>query len=177
MSPSRAPRPARPAVSPLPTIDTLDGTHRQVLEMLEAIRDLLDHLNDHGADAQAQLRAQELCAFFGDAARQHHADEERVVFPALLTSGNDELVQHVRRLQQDHGWLEEDWIELAPQLTAVAQGYTGYDLDLLRNGLEVFGDLYREHIALEESLIYPAARRRAEIETQGRAQRVASPSH
>jgi hemerythrin-like domain-containing protein len=166
-------RPIRPAVPALPTMDTLDRTHREALEMLDRIRDLLNHLDDHGADDHAQQRAKEICSFFGEAAREHHAAEEAVVFPPLLRAGDAEIVQQVRRLQQDHGWLEEDWLELAPQLTAVAQGYSGYDLDLLRSGLDIFGELYREHIALEESMIYPAARRRAQIDAEGVAQRAA----
>jgi hemerythrin-like domain-containing protein len=166
-------RPARPAVPALPSMEALDRTHHAVLDMLVCIRDLLNHLDDHGADGHAQQRAKEICAFFGESARQHHADEETLIFPPLLRSGDAEIVQQVKRLQQDHGWLEEDWLELAPQLTAVAQGYTGYDLDLLRSGLDVFAELYREHIALEESMIYPAARRRAQIEADGVAQRTA----
>jgi hemerythrin-like domain-containing protein len=166
-------RPARPAVPAMPGMEALDRTHRDVVQMLQRISDLLDHLDDRGADDTAQQHAREICAFFGEAARQHHADEEALVFPALLRSGDAEIVQHVQRLQQDHGWLEQDWLELAPQLTAVAQGYSGYDLDLLRSGLDLFAELYREHIALEESMIYPAARRRAQIEADGIAQRTA----
>ena len=166
-------RPSRAAVPPMPEIDALDGTHREVLKMLLCIRELLDHLDDHGADDTAQQRALEICAFFGEAARQHHAEEEAVIFPPLLRAGDETTVQHVQRLQQDHGWLEQDWLELAPQLTAVAQGYSGYDLDLLRSGLDLFAELYREHIALEESMIYPAARRRAQIEADGIAHRTA----
>jgi len=68
-------------------------------------------------------------------------------------------VQAVLRLQQDHGWLEEDWMELSPHVQAVAQGYSGYDIDVLREGATVFAALVRDHVALEESLIYPEARR------------------
>ena len=63
------------------------------------------------------------------------------------------------RLQQDHGWLEEDWLELEPMLQAVAQGYSWYDLDMLRQATTVFTELYLDHIDLEESLIYPEAKR------------------
>jgi hemerythrin-like domain-containing protein len=82
------------------------------------------------------------------------------VFPSLLSSGDGALVQHVHRLQQDHGWLEEDWLELQPQLRAVVEGYNGYDLDFLRAAVPVFTELYRDHIALEENIVYPESRRR-----------------
>jgi hemerythrin-like domain-containing protein len=82
------------------------------------------------------------------------------VFPSLLASADAEMVQHVHRLQQDHGWLEEDWLELQPQLRAVVEGYNWYDLDFLRAAVPVFTDLYRDHIALEENIVYPESRRR-----------------
>jgi hemerythrin-like domain-containing protein len=78
------------------------------------------------------------------------------------------MIQHVRRLQQDHGWLEEDWRELSPQVEAIAKGYNWYDLAMLRLALPVFTALYKEHIALEESMVYPEARRRRQAELHGR---------
>jgi hemerythrin-like domain-containing protein len=153
-------RPARPPVPVLPSFESLDRTHREVMQTLSQLVQLADHLEAEGADDRARLLAREICTFFDATARDHHAAEEQLVFPRLLASGDAELVQHVQRLQQDHGWLEEDWIELSPHLQAVAQGYNGYDLDLLRAAIPVFTELYREHIALEETIVYPASRRR-----------------
>ena len=103
---ARKGRPTRPAVAALPTFETLDRTHAQVLQVLTQFDRLLQHLDDNGADAVAKASAQEIHAFFAGGARQHHVDEEQFVFPALLNSGNPELVQHIERLQLDHGWLE-----------------------------------------------------------------------
>ena len=82
------------------------------------------------------------------------------MFPRVVVSSDPEIVHTVLRLQQDHRWLEEDWMELSPHLDAVAFGQSWYDLDLLRDGAEIFTALMRDHIALEESLIYPQARAR-----------------
>jgi hemerythrin-like domain-containing protein len=142
------------------SFDVLDATHRDVLVQIGLLGELIEHLDRHGVDERARELARDIGAFFNGHARQHHADEEARVFPGLLASDDAELVQHVRRLQQDHGWLEEDWRELAPPLEAIANGYSWYDLDMLRHALPVFTELYREHIALEESLIYPEAKRR-----------------
>ncbi|HSM22869.1 MAG TPA: hemerythrin domain-containing protein [Rubrivivax sp.] len=165
---ARAPRPSRPPAPALPEFDTLDQTHREALQMLQAFDELLAHLHDNGPDETAQASAQRIMAFFAGPGRTHHAEEERHVFPALLSSTDVEMVQHVRRLQQDHGWLEEDWRELAPQVEAIAKGYNWYDLAMLRLALPVFTALYNEHIALEESLIYPEAKRRRLAELHGR---------
>ena len=167
-SPARAPRPSRPPAPPLPEFDTLDQTHREALQMLQAFEELLAHLHDNGPDETAQASAKRIMAFFAGPGRTHHAQEEKHVFPALLASTDVAMVQHVRRLQQDHGWLEEDWRELSPQVEAIANGYNWYDLAMLRLVLPVFTALYNEHIALEESLVYPEARRRRLAELSGR---------
>ena len=115
---------------------------------------------------QSPIEDADIVRFFSQTARAHHADEERLVFPGLLASGDAELVQHILRLQQDHGWLEEDWLELSAQIDAVAQGYSWYDIDALRQGTAVFTELYKDHIDLEESLIYPEARRQLMVRPQ-----------
>lgn len=169
--PARAERPARPAVVPPDHFQVLDQTHREVMAQIERLGELIDHLDQQGVDQRARDLARTICNFFNDHARQHHADEETRVFPGLLATGSAELVQHVRRLQQDHGWLEEDWLELAPPLEAIANGYTWYDLDMLRHALPVFTELYRDHITLEESLIYPEAKRRQAAQDAGERER------
>ncbi len=163
--PSRAPAPA------LPTFDALDRLHAQILQVLTQFDRLLEHLDDNGPDAVAQASANEIYTFFADSARQHHADEEQYVFPSLLASNDAELIQHVRRLQQDHGWLEEDWLELAPQIEAIAKGFSWYDLAMLRQALPVFTELYKDHIGLEESMIYPEAKRRQQALKDGASSR------
>lgn len=157
---ARSPRPSRPAAPALPSFEALDRTHAEVLQVLAQFDRLLQHVDDNGPDAVARASAQQIHEFFAGRARQHHADEEQFVFPTLLASGNAELTQHIQRLQQDHGWLEEDWLELAPQIEAIAQGYNWYDIHMLRHALPVFTALYQDHIGLEESLIYPEAKRR-----------------
>lgn len=164
-------RPVRAPVPPLPPFEALDRTHHRMLDVLQQFDRLLAHLDENGADKVARASAAEICSFFAGHARQHHADEEQFVFPPLLAGGDAELKQQVLRLQQDHGWLEEDWRELSPQIEAIASGYNWYDLVMLRHALPVFTALYQEHIALEESLIYPAAKRQQALLQAGAAAR------
>ena len=165
-------RPARPAVPELPPMDALEHTHHQVMQSLQELAGMVDMLADQGVTDTVQKTAKRIGKFFAEEARHHHAQEDEHVFPTLLESGNAELVAHVQRLQQDHGWLEEDWVELGPQLDALSRGYSWYDIDALRHGIGVFTELYHEHIALEESLIYPEARRRQAEQAEQAAARL-----
>jgi hemerythrin-like domain-containing protein len=153
-------RPARAAAPALPAFEALDATHRQVMDTLGRLKQWVEDLDAQGVTPETRATADVICKFFDGGARAHHAAEERHVFPSLLGSGDAELIQHVRRLQQDHGWLEEDWLELQPQLRAVVEGYTWYDPDFLRAAVPVFTELYRDHIALEENIVYPESKRR-----------------
>jgi len=139
----------------------LDEAHRDIAAHLDRLAALFDHLAVHGVDAHAQQEARRIEAFFTDTSQRHHQEEEAKVFPSLLASSDEALVATVRMLQQDHGWIEEDWLALAPQLRAIAAGYSWYDIDELRHGVEVFLELCREHIQLEESIIYPEAKAQA----------------
>lgn len=138
--------------------DVLDACHRQTLLTLDKLTALVARLP--AADADSRTVAAEIVEFFSTTARQHHEDEERHVFPSLAISDDPKVVQAVLRLHEDHNWLEEDWMEISPQVDAVACGQNWYDLDVLREGVEIFAALSRDHIELEESLIYPQARAR-----------------
>jgi len=156
-------RPARPTrtAAPVPaSFAALDEAHRQIMQMLADMQRLLALLSRPGNDAEAAALADRICRFFNGAARQHHETEETFVFPRLLTGADAGLLALVRRLQQDHNWIEEDWLELEPHLQAVAKGWRDEHVAFLRDALPEFTALQHEHIALEESVIYPEARHR-----------------
>ena len=156
----RPARPVRPAAPALPSFADLDETHRQILQILANLERLPDLLMQPDGGQEAAALAARACSFFGGAARSHHETEETLVFPSLLEAADAELRNHVQRLQQDHNWFEEDWLELEPHLQAVAQGWREEHVAFLRAALPEFTALQHEHIALEESLIYPEAKRR-----------------
>lgn len=148
-----------PIAAPSP-FEALDLDHQQIMRMLADMSRLAVQLESNPVDAQAQERARRIFVFFNENARRHHADEEQHVFPALIRNGDDPLVQQILRLQEDHGWIESDWLELAPQFESIAAGYHWHNPEQLALAVPVFSALYHDHIALEESLIYPQAKAR-----------------
>jgi hemerythrin-like domain-containing protein len=137
---------------------TLDACHRKTLNAVEALEDLTGAIARGEDTPSLRASATAVADFLSTTARLHHEDEERHVFPALRGSADAAIVQAVMSLTQDHGWLEEDWLQLEPHLRAYACGYGLCEVEALTLGVPVFAALYREHIALEESLIYPEAR-------------------
>lgn len=153
----------------------LDACHQKIHEQLAELADLLERLDAESDSPHCRQKAKTIEAFFSEVARPHHAEEEKSVFPALLASDNAELVQAVRTLQQDHGWIEQNWLELAPMLRAIALGEDWADMAELKHNAEVFVNLCHDHIMLEESLIYPEAKARLIDEFASRAARLAQP--
>lgn len=138
--------------------EALETYHRQVHEHLALLAALARHIEAEGFDAHARQQAGAIEAFFSGTSRQHHVEEEKNVFRPLLVHAAGELRAAVSKLEQDHGWLEENWIELAPQLRALASGNHWFDAAELRHDMEVFLELYRDHLTLEETQVYPASR-------------------
>jgi hemerythrin-like domain-containing protein len=154
--------------------DALDEVHRQIGAHLVQLDALVAHLDRVGVDPHAQAEARTIEAFFSSTSRRHHQEEESRVFPPLLASTDVDLVAKVRMLQQDHGWIEEDWLVIAPQLRALADGGGGYEPEELRHAVQVFLELCREHILLEESIVYPEAKAAAQRLLRRRAERSAA---
>jgi iron-sulfur cluster repair protein YtfE (RIC family) len=138
--------------------EPLENCHRETMRMLEELEMLVARIDQVGIDTRARQMARAADHYFSEDLRQHHVDEETHVFPALAAGGDADTIQAVARLKQDHAWLRADWWLLSPLVRAIAAGQSWVDLDVLRDGVEVFGALARDHIALEESLIYPQAR-------------------
>lgn len=138
----------------------LDSTHQEIQTQIKRLHALVDAIENEGLNQANRGQARLVLDYFNGEARQHHLDEEKHIFPPLLASQDAEIVQTTEHLIQDHGWLEENWIQIAPSLEAATGGNLWFDPMELRHALEVFEALYLDHIVLEESIAYPEAKKR-----------------
>ena len=137
----------------------LDDTHREIDSKVRRLAELVTDVGSRSLSPEERAELHTICVFFDTTARNHHLDEEKHIFPALLSSEDEKVVHAASRLTQDHGWLEENWIEIYPHLEALSQDSGSYDYAELSHGMDVFSALYSEHMQLEESLAYPAAKK------------------
>ena len=152
----------------------LDSTHREIQQQLRQLHQLVDAIESGGLNQATREKARRVLTYFNGEARQHHLDEEKHIFPSLRTSPNPEVVQAAEHLTQDHGWLEENWLQIAPSLEAAANGNLWFDTQELRHALDVFEALYLDHIVLEEAIAYPEAKKRlAAYDTAGMGREMA----
>lgn len=139
----------------------LEACHERVQRMLGLLQRLQSHLQDKGDDPSARQAARDVMRYFDQAAPHHHQDEERHVFPALLTSGDAALAALARRLQQEHRDMVVAWDGVRPGLQALSEGsWDAPQAAQLFARWQAFATLYAGHARVEDDLAYPAARAR-----------------
>ena len=131
----------------------VDRCHLQMMIVVCELELLAAAVERHGFSGSVRASARSIASFFSTDAQRHHQDEERHIFPWLLANAGPGRLQAVLELQQDHRWLEEDWLKLAPQVQAIADGVDRDDRATLRQEAALFAALHRNHLAREDALI------------------------
>ncbi len=141
-------------------LEMLAACHLRITDQIATLQRLVTHLVEHGADAEAQTAAQRVLRYFDTAARDHHADEEVDLFPALIESmaGSDAvcLREMFSALAAEHRELEARWQPLRTLLQGVVEGQA---VRLDAGKVDGFASLYQRHMAREEAELLPMARR------------------
>ncbi len=150
----------------------LHACHERILERLETLERLPEHLSRRGADPDARHAAERILDYFDRAAPHHHADEDTDLFPLLLgcrdrAEWDTRLPLWLEQLSAEHPGLERGWATLRPRLEAVVRG----DNDAMPRAVEWIAST-RRHLDLEEEHVLPLARRLLnadELRSLGRA--------
>lgn len=106
---------------------------------------------------QARRIAQDTLKFFRDAVYEHHSEEERELFPAVLASASegvelDQIKSMVERLTREHRQVEATWARLEPHLKKIAKGQSA---DLDTSAVQALVRDYSAHAAFEEAEFLP----------------------
>jgi hemerythrin-like domain-containing protein len=172
--------PGRPGRS-LPTggfevpLEMLSACHVRIERQCATLRRLVPHLASYGADEDARTAAANVMRYFDTAAKHHHEDEEKDLFPALIESmaGSDPvcLREMTQGLAAEHRDLEARWQHLRALLEQIVAGHT---VPLNSEDVQALAGLYERHIEREEQELLPMAARLLsdeELERIGRAMR------
>lgn len=106
---------------------------------------------------RARKVAGEMLKFFDEVIAEHHAEEERELFPAVLQSAargdeRDHVATLIERLTTEHRQIEAWWSRIKPQLRQIAKGH---DAELDTVAVEQLVKDYRGHAAFEEAEFLP----------------------
>lgn len=157
---------AAPAAGYDQPFEMLQACHERVERSLGLLQRLLAHLQARGflADDQARDAARDVMRYFDRAAPEHHADEERHVFPLARTLREPAVDAAIARLQQDHLVFHERWLRVREGLTQVTQAagrpaLGPHEAASFAAHVEAFAGGYPAHIATEHETVFPAAER------------------
>jgi hemerythrin-like domain-containing protein len=133
-----------------------------VRRSLRLLQRLVAHTQGHGADAQAREAAADVLRYFDLAAPAHHEDEERHLVPRLQASAHAHEREAAARLLADHALIGQRWQALRPLLQSLRDGARdGVSAEGVPAGLEAaaaaFIEVHASHLALEDTLAFPAA--------------------
>ena len=134
----------------------LKACHERMRTECEKLRQLVEHVQQHGCDDQARQTAASVIRYFDTAARTHHEDEEEDLLPRMMAaqtmSRGASLTRMIADIATEHREMDRSWTELRAGLQEVL---ANQPLDHLQ--VDRFIKLYRAHIAIEESNVYPLA--------------------
>lgn len=140
-------------------LEMLSGCHRRVERQCATLRRLVAHLLGRDPDEDASAAAAAVMRYFDTAAKDHHADEEIALFPALIESmaGSDAICirELIDSLTLEHRALDSRWQRLREVLHVISAGDS---VSLDPTDVEPFICLHERHIAREEAELLPMAR-------------------
>lgn len=125
-------------------------THLRALDELPALLE---------PAARARRIAADTVKFFREVVYEHHQEEEKELFPAVLASATkgaerEKVEQIVAALTAEHRSVESEWEQLEPKLKAVAKGH---DADVPAGEIESLVKTYLAHARCEEQEFLPLA--------------------
>lgn len=138
-------------------IESFANCHGGIVSNLEMLGELPDLL---APAMRARDIAERALAFFHEALFEHHLDEERELFPAVLSAAEKgEEAERVRTmvtwLVDQHREIEKMWKRIEPGLKRLAKGSAG---EVNPEDISHLVARYRGHAAFEENEFLPLAK-------------------
>jgi hemerythrin-like domain-containing protein len=141
----------------------LSDCHRRIemfLGSLQRVSELIDRPLADGARAALQSALR----YFQEAAPKHIADEEESLFPRLRQMNDPEMeraVSTLDALEDDHRRADSLHAEVdALGGQCLEKGYLSPgEADRFRHAISGLDSIYRDHIRVEDELVFPAAKR------------------
>jgi hemerythrin-like domain-containing protein len=143
--------------------EVLSACHERVRRSLGLLQRLVAHVAQHGADDQARDAARDVARYFNLAAPAHHEDEERHLVPRLQASADARQREAAATLLADHALIRSRWQALRPLLQSLRDGTLPPQPALGRAAAD-FVQVHDGHLALEDTLVFPAAETLARAE-------------
>ena len=141
----------------------LSDCHRRIEMFLGSLAAVARTI-DQPLTTETALALTAALRYFREAAPKHTADEEESLFPRLRRVHNPEAqaaLAQLEQLEKDHQWADSVHAEvdrLGEKYLSESRLSTT-EAEQFRTGVGQLGSMYREHIRVEDHMIFPVADR------------------
>lgn len=140
-------------------IGMLKDCHRRIESFLQILRIVADRATGRALSDEESAAVQSALQYFRSGGRRHNADEEESLFPRLRAQSGPGHDEEIVDLEEDHR--KADGLHAAVEgfyLAWIAAGRLSSEEDQqLKSATEQLRLLYEEHIATEETVVFPRA--------------------
>jgi hemerythrin-like domain-containing protein len=136
----------------------LNACHDRIRRSLGLLQRICERVNERRIDDAVREAAVDVLRYFDRAAPLHHEDEEKHIFPAVLSGALDAMTRNaVLRLREQHVTMAAGWRLLREPLAALAAGDdAAFGVPHCEAAARYIA-LCEEHASAEEMLVFPAA--------------------
>ena len=139
----------------------LSDCHRRIEMFLGALQSIVPFL-ENPPNAEVRTTLETSLHYFRNAAPKHNADEEESLFPRLRQATDARaraVLSKLAALEDEHRWaapLHEEVDRIGSRYLSSPPLSTA-EVDAFRSAIERLVSMYREHIALEDEVVFPCA--------------------
>jgi hemerythrin-like domain-containing protein len=139
----------------------LSDCHRRI-EMFLGVLQSITPLLSESPNGESKRAMETALTYFRNAAPKHNADEEESLFPRLRRAADPRaqaVFARLDALETEHRWaapLHEEVDQLGSKFLSAGALCTA-DIDRFRAAVERLVAMYREHIAVEDEVVFPCA--------------------
>lgn len=144
----------QPAV--MASLQLQDVTHQLVQQFIAELQEMLDDLMAGEPSNQQKKLLEKIVHFFDKEMSEHHLEEERHIFPLLLSKGDPQLNEAVRLLKADHEELRVGWQALKGCLELLSCS-VAVEPSTLRVCFDNYSQCFARHLTREESIQFAPA--------------------
>ena len=133
--------------------------HQRVRRFAALLERLRRHVQQSGADEEAQQAAASIRRYFNEAAPRHHEDEEVDLFPLLherYAEPDRHVLEVLERIEREHLTMADRWRGIDVVLARIS---AGEQAELDEHEVRAFANAYDRHIDDEEQVLLPALQR------------------
>lgn len=137
----------------------LEDCHRRIERFLHILCLVAEQASGRPLSEEESAAVTAALHYFQEGGRRHNADEEESVFPRLRAADLNRSQADLAHLEDDHRRTENlhQRVESLYRKWIDTSAFSGEEQQALLSATSVLQRIYKEHIHMEESIVFPRA--------------------